>query len=464
MKFFLHWVVQHFLFAGTLFFAAGAPAITDSGAGAETTTGGESGGAADLGYGGEETTEEPTTETIDAAKTETTTEPPETKEEPELAEFKGAVSARLRSIVKQAPELTQVFQKYPKLQEQIEATFRREAALREVFPTVAEARQMRDHFPNGLSDVQQLLDDQAEVDQLDQHFYTKDRDGNYAGHATLLNNMFQDDRQATVALFRNLPKEWARLDRDSYNEVMGNIVGATLAQRGIPEYIAGLIDVAKSNDQKQLAGDLEKLLGWAQGFTREKARPSAEEERLAQDRKALDREKHERSQQDGQRFHNTFIAQSRKLQLDVIQNHPAMKRLEKVPGITPEKRARIADDIRGRMEKLLGKSPSFMRKLRPAYDGRNLDETLKLQRAAWSQQWLLNKMVREVLRVETPAMVQNNREAAQRRAGTTAKVTPKAGDAKSTPKGPRQVGGRWYREDGRPFTTQEVLAGKHLSA
>src|SRR5579864_7196592 len=114
-----------------------------------------------------ETTEVETPE-IETPEREQETTPE--KEEPELSEFKGAVSARLRSIVKQAPELGQVFQKYPKLQEQVEAVFRRESALREIFPTVAEARMMRDQFPNGQADVQALLEDVQEIEQLDKSF------------------------------------------------------------------------------------------------------------------------------------------------------------------------------------------------------------------------------------------------------------------------------------------------------
>src|SRR5205807_1464964 len=138
-------------------------------------------------------------------------------------------------LTAQSPKLAEAFKENPKLQEQVEATFRREAALREVFPTVAEARQMREHFPNGLMDVQQLLGDVKEVEELDNDLYTRDREGNYPGHAKILNNVFSDDREAAVSLFRNLPKEWARLDRESYNDVMGSIIGATFQQKEIPQ-------------------------------------------------------------------------------------------------------------------------------------------------------------------------------------------------------------------------------------
>src|SRR5437588_1663797 len=396
-------------------------------------------------------------------RSEQRTETTQDREEPEATECKGAGSARLKGLAKQAPELAQVFQKYPKIQEQFEATFRREAAFKEVFPTIAEARQMREHFPNGLSDVSQLIEDNKEVEALDKDFYSRDQEGNYPGHATILNNMFQDNREAAVALFRTLPKEWARLDPDSYHDVMRSVVGATLAKGGIADYLGEMIESAREAKQEQLAGALKKLSAWVEGFQKQKPQPTEDEQRLSKDRQRFEREKQDRAKEDGQRFHNTFTAQSRKLQLDVIQNHPAMKKLAEVKSISPEKRQKIADEIRGRMEKLLAKSPSFMRKLRPAYEGRNLQETMTLQKAAWAQPWLLNKMVREVLRVETPAMVESNREAVRRRAGApAARVPAKAGDTRDTrPSKPYRQGGQWYKPDGSRFSTAEIMLGKH---
>ena len=137
-----------------------------------------------------------------------------------------------------------------------------------------------------------------------------------------------------------------------------------------------------------------------------------------------------------------------------------------VKSISEDKKTDIIEKIRSEMEKFLGKSPSFMRKLRPAFDKKNLQETTSIQKAAWTQPWLLNKMVRTVLYKEVPQLVSSNREAAARRAGATRTVIPakKPGVKTQTPKGPHQVGGRWYKGDGTPFTTQEILAGKHEKA
>lgn len=452
------WLFHHLMFSGTLFFAAGAPALTD----ASPAEGGDSApvvddGAADLGYGDDVAADEP----VEAAEKPLTEAPKEEqqKDDPDSLEFRGAASRRLRTLIKEAPELASILQKYPKLQQEVEARFRRDFAYREIYPTIAEARQMRENFPNGLQDVQQLMGDVQEVEALDKDFYTRDRDGNYSGHSNIINNMFTDDREAAVSLFKTLPKEWARLDPQSYNEVMGQIVGATLAQKGIPEYISDLISTAKEAKNPALAEGLSKLLNWAEGFTREKPKPTADEERFQGERAAFKREKQTRDEEQEQGFRRSLNSEAQKVQLAAIKNQSAMKRLENVRGISPEKRDKLIAEVHEKIRQQLTKSPVLNRKLKAAYDKRDLHAVVDLHRAAWSQPWLLNKMVREVLRVETPAMVSSNREAAARRAGSQATKIPVKTGVQA--KGPQQVDGRWYRGDGTPFTTAEVVAGKH---
>jgi hypothetical protein len=472
MKFILNFLLHHFLFAGALFFASGAAAITgDGGDGGDGAGGGDGALGGYEGDAGDDGALDDADADADAALDGADKDQQQVddktviKEETELGEFKGAVSARLKGLVSKSPKLAEAFKENPKLQEQIEATFRREAALRDVFPTVAEARQMREQFPNGLADVNTLLEDVKEVEQLDSLFYTRDGEGHYQGHVEMLGNMFKDDSAATVALLKAMPTEWAKLDRASYNEVMGSIIGATFAQKEIPQYISELAEMAKDpKNATAVESGLRKLLGFAESFTKGKAQPTEAERNLSDREKAFQRTQQQSKQTEGQQFNRTFVGESKKLQLGIIAKHPAIAKLEKATGVTPQKRAEVIEKVRTKIEQFLGKSPSFMRKLRPAHAAGKLQDTLDLQKAAWSQSWLLNKMVRDVLRVETPAIVQNNRDAVRRRAGTpAAKTTPKTGGDK-TSKGPRQIAGRWYREDGTPFTTSEVLSGKHLSA
>lgn len=467
-------LIQFLLFGFLGFsFAAGAPPLTDVGAGAADAGSGDPGdgadGAGDLDLGDPDPAGDPAPsaeaddDIFSDPKPEPVAQPQQPTEEQDVANYAGMVSGKIRAMVKAAPELGQVFQKYPQLKNEIEARFRREAAFRDAFPTVAEANQMREHFPNGLADVQALQSDVQQLEALDKDFYSRDAEGHYSGHPKILSNMFTDDREAAVSFVKSIPKEWARQDPDSYNEVMGRIVGSTLQQGGIPEFVSDLITAAKEAKQDGLAASLGKLLNWANGYTKDKPAPSQDEQRLQTERQNFKRETSQRDKEEGSRFHQNFLGESRKLQLGVINNHPAMKRLEKVTTISAEKREQIASKVRVKMEQFLAKSPSFMRKLKPAHASRNLNETINLQKAAWSQPWLLNKMIRDVLRVETPAMVQNNRDTAARRSGQPVRPARPANNAAPGKKGPYQENGRWYRENGQPFSGAEILSGKHLS-
>jgi hypothetical protein len=480
LKHFLH----YFLFAFTMF-AAAAPAVGggdggagDGGGAGDRASGGDAG--ADLGLGdeggagdGAGSGEEGD---LDSALDGTGEEgegdgeqrqPVQQDKDPETADLKGLVSKRLIALKKEAPELTAVFQKYPKVQEQVEAAFRRDMAYRELYPTVAEARQMREQFPNGMADVEQLLTDVGEVEQLDKDFYERDPQGQYAGHNKIIQNMFQQDREAAVSLFRTLPKEWSRLDPDSYNDVMGAVVGATLMRAELPEWITELRDAAKAAKQDGIATSLDKMLRWATGFQKRKAEPTEEERRIQTQRADLDRTTAQRKQEDQTRFHQDFVAQSSRLQDSIIRKHPAVTEMLAVKGVTDAKKAEVIAKIRTAIQSHLKNSRAFMSKLRPAYNQGKLKETLDLQKAQWSYPWVLNKFVRQVMAQEMPNLVRN--PGARRSAATAAQRQPAKGGQEREQRSnartaPYKENGVWHKKDGSRFTTAEILRGLHLNA
>lgn len=432
-----------------------------------TTPANDGGGAAVADFDFDISTEADATPALEPTTPETpTVETPETvdkpvqepaapKEDPETAAYAGQVSGRIRNLVKQSPELGKLLAANPQLKNNLEASFRQNAAYRDAFPTVAEAKAMRERFPNGIQDVQEIESDIKEVEAIDNDFYSRDANGNYPGHGNAINRLFTQDRDAAVALFRHLPKEWARLDRDSYNDVMGKVVGATLIQTGSWEALLEFRDTLAGNDAtKGLVAGLDKVLGRLNYFIEER-KPTPEDQRLADERKRLDTDRAAHTQQTQATFQRSFVAESKKVQLEVIGQHRIMQKLATVKSITPEKRAEITEKVRAAIEKFLGNSPSFMRKLRPAYDSGNLDETLKVQRAAWSQEWLLNRMIGSVLRVETPQLVNSNRVVAERRAGPSPTTKPAASDNKE--KAPFKQDGRWYHGNGRMMTVEEAM-------
>jgi hypothetical protein len=381
----------------------------------------------------------------------------------ETGDLKGLVSKRLLALKKEAPELTGIFQKYPKVQEQVEAAFRRDMAYRELYPTVAEARQMREQFPNGMADVEQLLTDVGEVEQLDQQFYQKDAQGNYSGHAAIVQNMFNDDREAAVHLFKTLPKEWARLDPESYNEVMGQVVGATLQRAELPEWIEELRDAARAGKQDALAASLDKMLRWASGFSRRKAEPSEEEQRLQGQREQFKRETSERQKQDFNRFKTSFFAESQKQQQAIIKKHPSVAEMLQTKAIPEAKKAEIVSKIQAKIRDHVKTSRAYMTKLRAAYNSGNLQESLTVERAQWNYPWILNKFVRAVLAEETPNLVRQNQERTRGAAQPQRRPEQRQqSQRREEHTGPYQEGKVWHKKDGSRFTTAEILRGLHL--
>jgi len=479
LKYFLHWM----LFGATMFAAAAGVNLAGGGAGdggagdIDGSSGGDPGASSDGTDGGDGSTGsgddgldgelggDPGAGDEDDQSGERQQQQDPDKES---ADFKGLVSKRLLALKKEAPELTAVFQKYPKVQEQVEAAFRRDMAYRELYPTLAEARQMREQFPNGIADVEQLYGEIKEIEEVDRDFEGRDAQGNYTGHGRLVQNFFQRDRNAAISLFKTLPKEWARLDADSYNEVMGSIVGATLQRSEIPEWLTELRDSAKSAKQDGIAASLDKMIRWAQGFQKRKAEPSEDERRLEGQRQQFQRETTERQQQDFTRFRTTFTSDSRRLQESIIRKHPAIASTLATKALPEAKKAEIVEKVRKAIEGHLKSSRAFMSKLTPAYKSANLQECLNLQKAQWSYPWVLNKFVRAVLAEETPNLVRQNRE--RTRGAAPQSQRPPANRGQQQEKrtqertGPYQEGNVWKKKDGSRFTVAELLRGLHLKS
>jgi hypothetical protein len=378
------------------------------------------------------------------------------QEEPEVQDFRGHVSNRIRNLVKLSPELGKALTN-PKVRDAIEAPLRREAAYRDVFPTVAEAKAMRERFPNGLQDVQALEEDVKEIEDIDNLTYNRDQDGNYSGHSKLIDNIFTSDRNAAVALFKTLPKEWARLDRDSYNDVMGKIVGATLIGTGSWEQLSELREhAAATKELNGIVPTLDKILNRLSPFVEER-RPDPGEEKLNRERQQFDRQRADTQKIDQQQFDKTFGSENIKFQREVVGQHRLMQKLATVKSVTPQKRSEIAEKVRVKVEQFLTHSPAFMRKLKEAYGNRNMEEAQKVQRQFWGQEWLLNRMIRDVLKVETPQLINQNKTTVQNRTGVKTPVKTASDNGDKRPTVPYKVDGQWYHANGNRMTTVESM-------
>jgi hypothetical protein len=373
--------------------------------------------------------------------------------EEDLGEWSGSAGAKLRELTKLAPELNAVLAKYPNVKNEIAGAFRRSAAIREL-GTIAEIRELRDHFPRGVEDAKQVLAELEDYGQLDNAFYGKDRDGNYTGHANFIKErLWSNDPAATVSLLKTVPKQWAELDPASYNEVFGSIMASTFSQDRILDTIADAYNREKTAGNADAAKSLAHVWNYLDKFGKKPDADNPEAQRLARERAEFNRTRSQSQVADQQRFHNSFMADSMKMQKELIAKHPD---ISKLPEAIPEaKKARIVEEIRSRIVKHLQKSHSFMNSLGPAYEAQDLKRTQDIQRSAWSQAWLLNKYVREVLAEETPSIVQGNRAVN----GAKKAAAARTGLSTQRQNGQPKPAGQPPKKKLSDFTTQEIVAG-----
>jgi len=382
--------------------------------------------------------------------------PPEKPEE--LAEFQGTVSARLKELDKRAPGLSAHLNKFPQVRDAIAATFRREAAFRELYPGgLQEASELREAFPRGMEDVKQVLGELDEIGQLDGAFYTRDAQGNYPGHMQFIENLAAQDKDATIALLKRTPGEWAKLDPESYNEAFSGIIHRTLETDRVYEHMEILEDIAKELKNQELSTRVGQLQNYLSRFGPKKAKePTEAERKFNAEREQFRREQGERAKEEGERFGQSVHAEAYKFAQERVGAHQLIKNLPKT--IPAAKKQEIITKIAKWIGAHLDKLRPFKAAFTAAWQARDMKAIQEVQKNYWTP-WLLNMYTRKVLSEETPGLVAGS----QARPG--AKPAPKpapSGKPAGRTKSYQGADHRWYDKNDRPFTTAEVLRGKHL--
>jgi hypothetical protein len=400
--------------------------------------------------GQETSTEQTQTEETQVAESEA-----EQKLERELSEWAGSAAARLRELVKAGVLNEKALTANPKLRDSMAAAFKRDAALRDRDVTIAEIDEYRARCVNGIQDLEAMERSLQEANQLDQAFFERDREGNYPRHGDFLRNLASEDREATIALLRRTPKDWAALDPESYSETFGSIMSSTFAKDGVADLAADLYDRAKQADDQDGMKLASKLWNYFQSFGKKQSRAAdPETERLRGQLSARDQQDAERARQDGERFTTTLRSEASRNHRAIVNEHDLIKGLPQA--ISKEKRARIVDEVCGRIAEHLKKSYAFARDIRAAYQKQDTAEWHKVDRAGWKP-WIVNMYVRRVLNEETPGIIQGNRtaNATKRAAGARADVgTRRPGNAPSKPGAPRE------RTEPNDYTWEEIRDGK----
>lgn len=107
-------------------------------------------------------------------------------------------------------ELKELFKANP----QLRTAYYAEKAYREVFPTVAEAREVKTLFPGGLEDAKAAATSREDLERFDNLFYSD----NPQDHAEFIRTLHEEDPGAFAHLARAFPDVLAEIDPRAYRE------------------------------------------------------------------------------------------------------------------------------------------------------------------------------------------------------------------------------------------------------
>jgi len=247
------WILQHLLFAGTVFFAAGSSAIGDAGGGGGdgAAIGGTDSGGTDGAAIGE-------TPAGDGAGTGQGADDLD-----DTAEIRvDGDAADPETLVALDGDGRQVPQKYKEIFKNdkfLKGLFFQDKVLRQAYPGgVKEAVQAKQAFDEmgGPEGVQEMQNEVKEFRATDELFM--------AGDPKLMDRMFQLYPESTAKLVQAGLEKWSGADKDTYNHVMGRVVFNTLSTAQPMHEAYNLLAALKDNPQAQEAA--KQLASWYNGI------------------------------------------------------------------------------------------------------------------------------------------------------------------------------------------------------
>jgi hypothetical protein len=207
----------------------GNPAVTAPNAGAENLTAGAAADSQPVDYGittddqlldqaepGGEAGEAPGAAEAGAEPSSESQPDVEKKQELDEAEHEKAEPAEKIEedpTLAVPPELKAMF-KDPKVGPQVRDLYYRHAAYQQVFPTVAEARGMRELFPNGIEDAKAVLENAEQLERFDELFYSE----NPEDRAQFVASLHREDPEAFAGLIQSLPDTLYQMDPALYKQ------------------------------------------------------------------------------------------------------------------------------------------------------------------------------------------------------------------------------------------------------
>ncbi len=148
----------------------------------------------------------------------------------------------------------------PEIKAELQRLWDQHQAFREVFPTVAEARAVKELFPGGSEDAKTALVKAREMEESDQLFLSRDPQA----HRDLAANMLQMDPHAFSAMLQVSADLVRERQPELYHAFASGMAHQVLTGEGFPQHVRGLIQAIENGDLNSAHQLASQLSVWAQ--------------------------------------------------------------------------------------------------------------------------------------------------------------------------------------------------------
>ncbi len=179
----------------------------------------------------------------------------------------------------------------PKIGREAQRLWDTSAAYREAFPTVAEARAVKELFPGGAEEARAVHAKANALDEADEQFVSGDPEA----QTQLATEWYDDNPEAFTRMVSVSAKLLAEREPEAYQQLTSQIFLGTLQRENFDKRVELLREALEKNDAGALKALVGNLVGWAQqkGIAGDPAKTG----HISPERQVLERERQELTRQ-----------------------------------------------------------------------------------------------------------------------------------------------------------------------
>jgi len=228
-------------------------------------------------------------------------------------------------------------------------------AMRELVPTIQEARGWRETFPGGLVEAKAVVAKALELDEADAQFES--------GDPQYFAELHESNPQAFVQAFTQSAQLLAERDPNAYREIAGSVLRSTLESEKFPVHMDAMRQALEKDDVESLKELTKALVGWSgkMGITvKAEARLDPERQKFERERAAFNKEKQEAATTRFEDFNSKLISSA--------TNEVRMLVEAKLTPILPKgmnswAKGKLVDDVISSVSQSLAENKSHMKQV-----------------------------------------------------------------------------------------------------